>query len=192
MECARRHEQQVVALVQVHVLWLDRGVVRESLCRDPRLASPGGHEPRPGMRVGVWFLLQRENLLLIGRAGPPHRLPPLGIPSAARPRRTRGPAWAPSEVGGDFDAPAFLRCSDPARPRHQDEGGARTQANLDMCRATLANRSTADAGIRHCIGGAARCRGPAQPECGAVRPSEMCLHSVVAEDERRHRACQLV
>jgi hypothetical protein len=58
--------------------------------------------------------------------------------------------------------------------------------------ATLANRSTADAGIRHCIGGAARCRGPAQPECGAVRPSEMCLHSVVAEDERRHRACQLV
>ena len=106
------------------------GVVRESLCRDPRLASPGGHEPRPGMRVGVWFLLQRENLLLIGRAGPPHRLPPLGIPSAARPRRTRGPAWAPSEVGGDFDAPAFLRCSDPAHPRHQDEGGASGAPNL--------------------------------------------------------------
>ena len=52
------------------------------------------------------------------------------VPPAARPHRTRGPAWAPSEVGGDFDAPAFLRCSDPAHPRHQNEGGASGAPNL--------------------------------------------------------------
>eukprot|EP01046_Picozoa_sp_COSAG06_P034824 COSAG06_NODE_3683_length_5015_cov_112.336452_2_plen_177_part_00 len=81
---ARRHQQPVRALDLVPrsmSFGLIPGVVRESLCRDPRLASPGGHEPRPGMRVSVWFLLQRENLLLIGRAGPPHRLPPLGSPA---------------------------------------------------------------------------------------------------------------